>query len=293
MLKRQGVISTWHDRRIMPGQDIDKEVSEYLEKANIILILVSSDFLASDYCYEVEMQRALEKHHTGEAKLIPIILRSCDWQDTPFGKLLAAPTDGKPVTKWPNIDDAFLDIVQAVKRSLPVAQKEQVSQYTKQPAFVAAQAEMRPQIRSSNLAITKEFSESDQASFLHEAFDYIALFFENSVNELQERNPSVSGTFRRIDANRFTSVIYRHGNAVSKCTIFLGGWGDQINTIGYNSSDNGATNSYNQSLTVESDSQHMYFKAGMIFSQTISEKLSFEGAAELFWGRFIEPLQRS
>ena len=67
MLKRQGVIDTWHDRRIDAGQDVHAEISEYLGKADIILLLVSADFLASDYCYDIEMRRALERHQRGEA----------------------------------------------------------------------------------------------------------------------------------------------------------------------------------------------------------------------------------
>jgi len=110
MLRRQGLISAWHDRRIKAGDAIDTRISAELEQASIILLLVSSDFLASEYCYDVEMMRAMERHATGEARVIPIILRPCDWHDAPFGKLLAAPTDGKAVTKWSNRDEAWLDM---------------------------------------------------------------------------------------------------------------------------------------------------------------------------------------
>jgi hypothetical protein len=79
--------------------------------------LVSADFLASDYCYDIEMQRALERHHRGEARVIPVILRPCEWQKAPFGSLLATPTDGKPITKFPNLDDAFLEVTQAIRKA--------------------------------------------------------------------------------------------------------------------------------------------------------------------------------
>ena len=97
MLKRQGVIAVWHDRRIGAGQEVHGQISEHLERADIIL-LVSPYFLASDYCYETEMTRAMERHHQGTARVIPVILHPCDWQGAPFGKLLAVPTDGKPVS---------------------------------------------------------------------------------------------------------------------------------------------------------------------------------------------------
>ena len=89
-----------------------------LESADIVLLLVSPDFLASDYCYEREMLRAVERHKAGACTVIPVILRPCDWHDAPFGGLLAAPKDGKPITQWPDIDAAFLDVTTAIKGRL-------------------------------------------------------------------------------------------------------------------------------------------------------------------------------
>src|SRR5262249_6285750 len=94
-LKRQGVIETWHDRRIGAGQEVDNTISEHLEDADIILLLVSPYFIASDYCYDVEMARAMERHDAKLARVIPVILHPCDWHNLPFGKLLATPKDGK------------------------------------------------------------------------------------------------------------------------------------------------------------------------------------------------------
>lgn len=102
MLKRQGAIETWHDRRIGAGSDFGSEIDDHVNKDDIILLLVSSDFLASDYCYDREMLRAMERHKAGEAVVIPVILRACDWHNAPFGKLNAVPRDGRPVTLWPD-----------------------------------------------------------------------------------------------------------------------------------------------------------------------------------------------
>ena len=120
MLKRQGVISTWHDRRLLAGDNVDQGIANELNQADIILLLVSPDFLASDYCYGVEVVRALERHASNEARVIPVILRPCEWHAAPFGKLLAAPTDGRPVTKWPDPDDAFLNITKAIRTAVGV-----------------------------------------------------------------------------------------------------------------------------------------------------------------------------
>ena len=115
MLKRQGVIETWHDRRIGAGQEIDQLIDDHIEHDEIILLLVSPDFIASDYCYNMEMTRALERHAAGGAVVIPVILRACDWHHSPFGKLLATPQDGKPITQWVDRDEAFLQVAKAVR----------------------------------------------------------------------------------------------------------------------------------------------------------------------------------
>lgn len=114
ILQRQGLLETWHDRRIQAGQEFAGEIDAHIEAAQIILLLVSPDFLNSNYCYEIEMARALERHAAGDATVIPVILRDCLWHKAPFGKLLATPTDGRPVTQWPDIDQAFRLVAEAV-----------------------------------------------------------------------------------------------------------------------------------------------------------------------------------
>src|SRR6266568_7511292 len=98
ILKRQGHYFIWHDREITPGQEWEREIDSHLKKAQIILLLVSPDFMDSDYCYGIEMKQALERHLAGEARVIPIILRPVHWEGAPFSKLQALPTDAMPVT---------------------------------------------------------------------------------------------------------------------------------------------------------------------------------------------------
>src|SRR5437667_5898442 len=97
-LQRQELISAWHEREILPGGTWADEIDVHLQTASIILLLVSPDFLASDYCYDAQMQRALERHKSRAARVIPIILRPCDWQHSPLKALQCLPRDGKPVT---------------------------------------------------------------------------------------------------------------------------------------------------------------------------------------------------
>jgi pSer/pThr/pTyr-binding forkhead associated (FHA) protein len=118
-LKNQRLIEAWHDRLIKLGDEFDKAISAELDRADVILLLVSPHFLASSYIRDVEITRAIERHKAGEARVIPIILRPCDWHDAPFGRLVAGPKDGKPITTWPNRDAAFLDVVRMIRTALP------------------------------------------------------------------------------------------------------------------------------------------------------------------------------
>lgn len=116
LLKRQGLIALWHDRLIAPGTDWTKEIDSHLETASIILLLVSAHFFASDYCYGVEMKRALERQQAGEARVIPIVVREVDWRDAPFAHLQALPTDTKPIASWRNTDEALADVTAGIRR---------------------------------------------------------------------------------------------------------------------------------------------------------------------------------
>jgi hypothetical protein len=204
MLKRQGLISAWHDRRLIAGTDVDGGISQELDRAGIILLLISPDFLASDYCYSVEMVRALERHTAGQARVIPVILRPCDWTQAAFGKLLAVPRDGKPVTKWANPDDAFLDIVKAIRAALP-AEAESTPTIAPLAPPTSGSAAVAGEPRSSNLRIRKTFTERDRDLFLDEGFEFIARYFENSLQEIESRNPGIEGTFKRSDGSMFTA----------------------------------------------------------------------------------------
>jgi hypothetical protein len=117
LLKKQGIISDWHDREITAGSQWKNAIDEHLESAQIILLLISADFLASDYCYDVEMARALARHEQNDARVITIILRPVDWEGSPFSHLECLPKDAEPVTLWENEDAAFTDIAKGIRKA--------------------------------------------------------------------------------------------------------------------------------------------------------------------------------
>lgn len=114
-LKQQGLIAGWYDRKIIAGTQWADEIDAHLKSAQIILLLVSPDFIASPYCYGIEMEEAIRRHENGDAHVIPVILRPVDWTGTPFEKLQALPKNAKPVTKWSPRDDGFLSIAMGIR----------------------------------------------------------------------------------------------------------------------------------------------------------------------------------
>lgn len=120
MLRRLGIISTWHDRDITAGTEWENTISSKLEESDVILLIISPDFIASDYCWDVEMKRAMERHDAGEALVIPVFLRQCDWKGAIFGKIQGLPTDARPVTgpTWSSHDEAFAVVAAGIRKAI-------------------------------------------------------------------------------------------------------------------------------------------------------------------------------
>lgn len=138
-LKQQKLISTWHDRQILPGQEWEHEISQNLEVADIVLLLISQDFINSEYCWGVELKRAMERHEAGDAHVIPVSLRPTDWEGMPFKKLQALPKEGKPITRWDDQEEALLDFSKGIRKVVEeiLSQKQVAKSHTSLKATVS------------------------------------------------------------------------------------------------------------------------------------------------------------
>lgn len=116
-LKRLGLIEDWHDQEIKAGDEWEKAILTKAAKADLVLLLISADFIASEYCYTKELEKALERHAAKKATVIPVILRHCLWNELPFGKLQALPAGAKPITSWENQDEALMTVAQGVREA--------------------------------------------------------------------------------------------------------------------------------------------------------------------------------
>jgi hypothetical protein len=290
LLKHEGLVESWHDRRIVAGDELDETIFGQLEAANIILLLVSSDFMSSNYCYSREMMRAMERHQTQEARVIPVILRHCDWTNAPFGKLMAVPRDAKPVTSWPDRDEAFADVAKQVRQAV---ESIRTSNSPKKPSNPRSSASSNVSAlpRSSNLRLKQEFTEMDVDQFVRSSFDFICKFFEGSVSAVNTRNPDVTGTFEFIDSRRMAAVLYRSGTKITECSVRLDVRG-RSNGIAFSYDMSAASNSYNEMLMPEAGNQSLHFKSmGMAWGSGKDKQMSQEGAAEFLWELFIRQAQ--
>jgi len=284
-LERATVVAPWFDGYLLPGDDIDVRVRSALERAELIALLVSPDFLASDYCYDIEMQTGVARHERGEARVVPIIARDCQWHGTPFGRLVAVPTDGKPITSshWPDKDEAWTIVakgIEAAARSTP-ERKE----------FTSGQSDESALPRSAPMAVVskKKLTDKDRDEFKHSAFDYIARRFDDSIAAL---DGDLSGSFRRIDANRFTSTIYRSGSKVAGCTVWIGGGQFRSDSVCYNGDDSGEMGSMNEWLSIDQVDGDLGLSPQLSLARGRSEiVVDADQAAQYLWDKFTDRLK--
>jgi hypothetical protein len=163
LLRNQGKLDDWHDRRIDPGQEWEQAIDHRLHNDRIILLLVSPAFIASKYCWEKEMRVAMQRHEAGDAIVIPIIVRDCDWNTAPFGKLEALPEKGKALALWQNRDSAWRNVAEGIRRILESPHSEQVARE------VTGAASILPTARREVVERVKRFlSHPPQPILLHD-----------------------------------------------------------------------------------------------------------------------------
>jgi len=150
-LRQQNKIVEWHDRKIEPGADWEDQISTQLDSAQLILLLVSEDFLASEYCFGVEVERALARLKLGEVRVVPILLKPCLWQESRFSELLILPRDAKAITSWASREEAFVNVATEILKLVsepPPSQLQTPPESSEVSRFTASLDLVRSQVRS-------------------------------------------------------------------------------------------------------------------------------------------------
>lgn len=283
MLRRDGRIDEWFDRDILAGGEIDAEIAERLESSGLFLLLVSPDFLASDYCVEREMERALERHRSGDARVVPIIVEPCDWTSTALRDLKALPQDGKPISDWTNENNAFLDIVQELRRVLDAAEvPRQLEQGETTVQAADGQAEVR------RYRVKRDFDEIDRGDFRDAAFGIFRNYFERAVAEI-DAIEDLRGRFTSLSAVSFTCTIVNRAREHGTAHITVHGRREHIGfgDISFSFAENAPPNTANGMFTVEADEYELYLSSMMGFGGQ-QARLTPEAAAEQLWESFLE-----
>ncbi|MGV9013436.1 MAG: toll/interleukin-1 receptor domain-containing protein [Flavobacteriales bacterium] len=290
MLKHEGLIQAWHDRRIIAGDVLDESISEHLDNAQVILCLLSSNFLASRYCFDVEMQRAMDRHERNEARVIPVIIHPCDWLHSPLGKLRATPDDGKPISKFANPHDAYLNVVQDIRAALSILGVTVSKRNPRDAAHPHIHSQLHA--RSSNLRVKKSFSDQQKDEFIREGFAYITNYFDASLKELESISPHLKTRLDRTSGNETYVVIYDQGVKVSQGTLQR-----REHTIQMTNTEGSSANTYMMgqgALSLSDDGYLLGYQEGHGYGTGFGQStkiVSHEGAAESFWSQLIAPLQ--
>jgi hypothetical protein len=276
-LRRKGLIEPWHDRRILSGQPFAATIDRELDAADIVLLLVSASFLASDYCSR-ELARAIERHRAGSAVVIPVIVRPCEgWRDTPFGALKAAPTDGIPLTKWPNIDDAYANVAAEVRR---VAEARASASAARGPRSSSQPAACATAVRAR-----RTFSERERLQFLRAAYADVLRQLESLSRGLSLRTPQLVGEVARVDAWTARCRIRRGVTTLRECAIWLV---PERGCIAYAAK---RSHAFDEGICVDADTDTLFLRAlSAKDSATTRLRLSPRSVADRFWALFTSAL---
>lgn len=282
ILRREGSITAWFDRKILASGNLDLEIMGQLEGSDLFLALVSPDFLNSNYCYEKEMEKALQLHKAGTMRVVPIILEPCDWQSTPLGKLKVVPKDGKPVAEWQNHNTAFLDVVTELRRivaaGMPVSHAPLAT-----PVSTAADKSV-----GSRYRVKKHFDEIDRQDFRQRTYkeirDYMAVSIEemNGIEDIKAR-------FSDITSSSFTCSILNRAlqNRIGHITVHARkGFGGDIS---YSFSENGPTTTSNGGFSIEADDYELFLKGGSFMMQSNDNgRVTAQQAAKIMWDELLK-----
>jgi hypothetical protein len=235
------------------GDPIDDTISAHLESADLILMLISADFIASDYCYAKEMTRALERHEARAACAMSIICCPCDFHGLPFARFVLLPTDAKSVSPWADRDAAWVDVVKGIRRALDAGVAKPQA-----PVSVNDSRDSRRPEAINRSPLPRRTTDLQMDKFATNSMRDIGMYFKKELDMLEMRNLAWKGEFHEIDANRFTGQVYLDEKEVASCTIFRGGMGPR--TIHYSQGVVSSANSWNEALTVEADEGGPYLK---------------------------------
>jgi hypothetical protein len=281
MLKRDGLISEWFDQKILAGGDIDDEISRHLEECHLFIPLMSADFLASNYCYEREMKRALERHDAGTMRVVPVIIQACEWKASPLKKLKALPKDGKPVSDWTNENNAWLDVVTHLRDVIiqlaPVPHNE---------SRILARSKTEG---ASKYRVKRDFDEVDKQEFRQAAFSSMRQYFAAATKEIGEVE-NIKSRFAMMGDDGFTCTIVNRARerGVAHISIYSNSGRLSFGDITYSFAELAERSSVNGWFEIVADEYELFLTQNGMLHRNDREKITPEQAASELWDELLE-----
>jgi hypothetical protein len=278
VLRREGLIEAWHDRKLLPNEHLDSSISAQLAASDVIVLLVSADFIASDYCYEKEMVRAFERAAAGQAKVVTLIVRPCAWKNLPvgggakLGDFVALPADGKPVIEWANTDQPLTAAVDAIRRILQV-------EHSKKSPHVSNEFDLGG------------FSEEEVETYFRQEFDAIATLFEEQASDTADPKlmPGLKIYINRSE-NAICAQAYYRGDFVTRGTFYVVDEKIMRYAIGFTFDRIMLRKLVSDHVYVKTDMSELYFQQAESFRE-VAFRYSCTSIAQLAWHFFMDRVE--
>ena len=280
MLKRDGSLDTWSDNDISAGLRVNLEIFNALDRSDIFIALISPDYLASNYCYDNEFQRALERERLGYIQIIPVILEPCDWMSSPFKDFLALPKDGVPISTWTNQNNAFLSVVTGIRSALADLSR---------PEHTASQSEKKTSSRKPR--VMQDFDAVQRSEFAEVAFIEIRDYFQKSCGELTGFDENLRAKFENMTANSFTCTVVNRAKRDGEdadITVHLHKDKHMFGDISYKFERYSTSSSMHGAMKVDSDDYSLFLNPDVLsISGKRDSRCTPLEVAESLWTEFV------
>ncbi|MBL7696531.1 MAG: toll/interleukin-1 receptor domain-containing protein [Chitinophagaceae bacterium] len=286
-LRRDDLLSQWTDRDIRPGGRVDNTISTALERSQIFLALLSPDYIASQYCYDKEFQRALELERNGRLTIVPIILEPCDWLSTPFSSFNALPKDGKPINTYNNINTAFLDVVQKLRKLIEDDGVISMSSPNKDSL-----TSMKPK----NYRVKKDFDSIHKIEFADQTFSEVKTILHSYIEEVLQID-NIKAKILRDEKETLESILVNRNMIATEARlkVHLSSSDEKRDFFHTNSGHKISYSIYSKGnaedkfFTIANDDYDLYWTiASMYYGNSGEKRYRAKDIADIIWKEWLE-----
>lgn len=290
-LQRDKVINAWTDRDIDAGAALDPTISAALAKSKLFLALLSPNYLASTYCYDVEFKAALNRQEQDDLIIVPIIVEDCDWLHSPFSKLKALPRDGKAISTWDNRNTAFLDVIQNLRRL--------ATSNTTQDVISNWGDSKVPPALSRNYKVKKDFDTIERTEYIEKTFQEVTIYIKRFMEEVI----TVDNIRARImkENNQQTECMLVNRNKIKTEARLMLSMNTDLRQRNYMASNTGQlscviayTNGSeretetSEQFSLEADEYHLFWSKYESYNQREKKELDAKAIADLIYDKWLE-----